>query len=478
MEILHVSAECYPVAKVGGLADVVGALPKYQFQAGHIAKVVMPAYNTRFFHTHEFELVHQGGCWLGHNWYHFNVWREVTNLLGFDLYMIDIPGLLDTERVYGYYNDTERFLAFQVAVLDWLNEWQHQPDVVHVHDHHTGLIPFMMTHAYKYERLRNIATVLTIHNAQYQGQFGWDRLYQLPGFDLWKAGLLGWDGAINPLAAAIKCAWRFTTVSPSYLEELYNGANGLENLLNYERGKAVGILNGIDTVVWDPATDPMLPVNYDKQTFIEGKRDLKQQLCAQFNLNPELPLISFIGRLVGEKGADLLPEIIGRSIYEQKQQVNFLLLGSGDPHVEWSLQQTRIYTEANFNVQFGYDEALSHRIYAGSDFLLMPSRVEPCGLNQMYALRYGTVPIVRSVGGLKDTVTDFGDPNGFGIRFIHAAAWDACLAVGRAVELYEDTAKLHDICETIMQLDHSWDTAAAEYLQLYSSIVYKPAPKN
>jgi starch synthase len=241
--------------------------------------------------------------------------------------------------------------------------------------------------------------------------------------------------------------------------------------MNYERGKAVGILNGIDTKVWDPATDPMLPVNYDEQTFVKAKRDIKQQLCEQFDLNPELPLISFIGRLVGEKGADLLPEIIGRSIYEQKQQLNFLLLGSGDPHVEWSLQQTRIYTEANFNVQFGYDEALSHRIYAGSDFLLMPSRVEPCGLNQMYALRYGTVPIVRSVGGLKDTVTDFGDPKGFGIRFIHAAAWDACLAIGRAVELYSDTAKLHDIRETIMQLDHSWDSAAAEYLQLYSSIV-------
>jgi starch synthase len=387
--------------------------------------------------------------------------------------MIDIPGLLDTEKVYGYYNDTDRFLTFQIAVLDWLNEWQHHPDVVHVHDHHTALIPFMMTHSYKYERLRNIATVLTIHNAQYQGQFGWERLYQLPGFDLWKSGLLGWEGAVNPLAAGIKCAWRFTTVSPSYLEEMYTSAAGLEALMNYERGKAIGILNGIDTHVWDPATDPMLPVHYDEKTFVNAKRDIKQQLCERYNLDPELPLISFIGRLVGEKGADLLPEIIGRSIFEQKQQVNFLLLGSGDPHVEWSLQQTRLLTAENFNVQFGYDEALSHRIYAGSDFLLMPSRVEPCGLNQMYALRYGTVPIVRSVGGLKDTVTDFGDPGGFGIRFIHAAAWDACKAVSRAVELYGDTVALQGIIKTMMQLDHSWDSAAAEYLQLYNTIVVR-----
>ena len=470
MEILHVSAECYPIAKVGGLADVVGSLPKYQTNAGAVAKVVMPAYKTRFFATNDFELVHQGGTWLGHDWYHVNVWKEENNILGFDLYLLDIPGLLDKEGVYGHWNDTERFLAFQVAVLDWLNEWTHHPDVIHCHDHHTGLIPFMVSYAHKYERLRNIATVLTIHNAQYQGQFGWDQLYRLPGFDLWKAGLLGWNGAINPLAAAIKCAWRFTTVSPTYLEELYNNANGLETLLSSERHKGAGILNGIDTDVWDPATDPMLPVNYDELTFIKAKEEIKQQLCEEFDLDPKLPLFSFIGRLVGEKGGDLLPEIIGRSIFEQQQQLNFLVLGSGDPHVEWSLQQTKIYTGRNFNVRFGYNEALAHRIYAGSDFLLMPSRVEPCGLNQMYALRYGTVPIVRSTGGLKDTVTDFGDPGGFGIRFVQPAVWDACSAVGRALVLYNNSSLLQEIREYCMQLDHSWDSAAEEYLKLYKTL--------
>ncbi|GAA3931900.1 glycosyltransferase [Chitinophaga oryziterrae] len=470
MEILHVSAECYPIAKVGGLADVVGALPKYQTQAGCVAKVVMPAYKTRFFATHEFELVHQGGTWLGHDWYHVNVWKEDHNTLGFDLYLLDIPGLLDKEGVYGHWNDTERFLAFQVGVLDWLNEWVHHPDVIHCHDHHTGLIPFMVSYGYKYERLRNIATVLTIHNAQYQGQFGWEQLYRLPGFDLWKAGLLGWEGAINPLAAAVKCAWRFTTVSPSYLEELYTNANGLESLLSSERSKGVGILNGIDTVVWDPATDPMLPVNYNELTFLKAKEEIKQQLCEEFGLDPSLPLISFIGRLVGEKGGDLLPEIIGRSIFEQHKQLNFLVLGSGDSHVEWSLQQTKIYTGKNFNVQFGYNEGLAHRIYAGSDFLLMPSRVEPCGLNQMYALRYGTIPIVRSTGGLKDTVVDFGDPGGFGIRFIQPAAWDACSAIARAMVLYHNNSLFQEIREYCMQLDHSWDSAAEEYLKLYNSL--------
>ncbi len=472
MEVLHVSAECYPVAKVGGLGDVVGALPKYQYEAGVYAKVVMPAYRTKFFNTHEFDIVHQAGMWLGHRWFHFNVWKEKQNTLGFDLYLVDIPGLLDTDGVYGYYNDTERFLAFQIAFLDWVNEWQHRPDVIHCHDHHTGLIPFLLSYGYKYGRLRNIPTVITIHNAQYQGQFGWDQQYLLPHFDSWKSGMLDWGGAINPLAAAIKCAWRVTTVSPSYLEELYGSANGLEWLISHERGKAAGILNGIDTKVWDPATDPMIRTNYDVSTFAAGKQENKQRLCEEFGLNPALPLVSFIGRLVGEKGADLLPEIIGRALYELPGKLNFLVLGSGDPHVEWSLHQTRQYVAEHFNLQIGYNEVLSHRIYAGSDFLLMPSRVEPCGLNQMYALRYGTVPIVRSVGGLKDTVTDIGDENGFGIRFIHAAVWDICRAIGRAVDLYEEQeiVTLPHIRRYAMQLDHSWDSAAQEYQELYKSL--------
>src|SRR5688500_17060270 len=166
MEILHVSAEVYPAAKVGGLGDVAGALPKYQQQAGTIAKMVMPAYSTPFREKHTFDLVHQGGLWVGHEWYHFNVWKESTNALGFDLYQVDIPGLLDTAAVYGYLNDTQRFLGFQIAVLDWLNEWQHQPDVIHCHDHHTGLIPFLVKYGYKYARLQHIATVLTIRSEE------------------------------------------------------------------------------------------------------------------------------------------------------------------------------------------------------------------------------------------------------------------------------------------------------------------------
>lgn len=470
MEVLHISAECYPVAKVGGLGDVVGALPKYQHQMGLISKVVIPCYRTRFLTENSFETVHQGGGWLGQRWFHFNVLKEKTNKLGFDLYLMDIPGLLDRERVYGYGDDTERFTAFQIAVLDWLTEWHHQPDLVHCHDHHSGLVPFMMAHCFKYEALRYIPTVLTIHNAQYQGQFGWDKLHYIPGFDLWRSGMLEWSGAINPLAAGVKSCWRVTAVSPSYLDELSSSAAGLESLFRSERGKSIGILNGIDTRVWDPETDPQIDKNYSARNLTAGKKQNKILLCQTFGLDPEKPLFSFIGRLVGEKGADLLPDIIGRSLYEIKNSASFLVLGSGDPHIEWSLDQMKQRLSGLVNVYTGYHEQLSHQIYAGSDFLMMPSRVEPCGLNQLYALRYGTMPMVRSTGGLKDTVLDFGDEGGFGIRFDYPTVWDVCYSVGRALEIYRDPKKMGMLRRRMMKLDHSWDRAAAEYIAIYQHL--------
>ncbi|RAJ08414.1 starch synthase [Chitinophaga skermanii] len=470
MEILHVSAECYPAAKVGGLADVVGALPKYQVHEGAISKVVIPAYRTKFFHEQHFEIVHQGGVWIGRDWYHFNVLKEEKNILGFDLYLIDIPGLLDQPNVYGYDNDVERFLGFQIAVLDWLNEWKHLPSIVHCHDHHTGLIPFLMQYGYKYSHLKQVPTILTIHNAQYQGQFGWDRVYLLPSFDLWKAGLLDWGGAINPLACAIKCAWRVNTVSPGYMRELLESANGLEGLLRMEQSKCSGILNGIDAEVWDPATDPYLPAHYEAAAFEEGKYANKVAICESYHLDPSLPLFVFIGRLVKDKGADVLPEIIYRASQDHPGAANFLVLGSGDSEITYHLSQLQHSVANNYRFYQGYNEALSHQLYAAADFLLMPSRVEPCGLNQMYALRYGTIPMVRRTGGLQDTVVDFGDEGGFGIRFEHASAWDVGYAIRRALVLYQDQHQINQLRSRVMQIDHSWNTAAHHYINLYTSL--------
>jgi starch synthase len=466
MEIIHLSAECYPVAKVGGLGDVVGALPKYQNKLGHFAKVVMPAYNTKFMQENEFEVVFDSWGKIGLQNFPVRIFREKTNKLGFDLYLVHLAGLMDRDQVYGYPDDTERFIAFQIAVLDWISQWEHRPDIIHCHDHHTGLIPFMLANCVVYKKLNHIPTVLTIHNAQYQGQFGWDKLHYLPAFDLWKSGLLEWRKDINPLAAAIKCAWRVTTVSPSYLDELSYQANGLESLLAAERWKCAGILNGIDTEVWDPENDPMLEKNYAVRTVDNGKKANKEALCAVFNLDPAKPLFTFIGRLVGEKGADLLPDIFHNSLAHSHGNINILVLGSGDKQVENRLNELRHWFTGNYNTYIGYNEKLSHQIYAGADFLLMPSRVEPCGLNQMYALRYGTIPIVRRIGGLKDTVMDIGD-GGFGICHDQTSIWDVGHAIGRAYDLYQNKKQVKEIRKYMMQLDHSWDRAAQQYIDLY-----------
>ena len=471
MEIIHVTAECYPVAKAGGLGDVAGALPKYQTDLGHTAKVVMPMYRTKFLYNNDWELVHEGGQKLGNHWFHYSVIKEKTNKLGFDLYLVDINGLLDREKIYGYDDDTERFVSFQIAVCDWLSKWTHKPDIIHCHDYHTGLIPFMVKYCYEFMSLATVPTVFTIHNAEYQGWMGWDKLHYLPPYDSWKSGMLEWNNTINPLAAAIKSAWKVTTVSPSYLDELKYSANGLEALFEYEKGKSVGIINGIDTDVWNPQIDNYIFRNYNEHEVREGKKKNKRELAAQFNLDPDKPLIVFIGRLVGEKAADLLPDSIRNSIYQHRGSANFLVLGSGEPEVEWKLDSMKSQFNGYFNTYIGYNEGLSHQMYAGADFLLMPSRVEPCGLNQLYALRYGTVPMVRSTGGLKDTVKDFGDWQGYGIRFNRASVDDITYSVGRAVDLYYNKPDLYNWMRShMMQLNHSWDASAREYIELYESL--------
>ena len=272
MEIVHVSAECYPYAKVGGLADVVGTLPKYQQQLGHIAKVIVPMHRTKFLYENEWTVEHKGGFMMGNTHFDYTIIKESTNKLNFDLYCVDIYGLLDRENVYSYDDDTERFTAFQIAVVDWIANWEHRPDTVHVHDHHTALIPFMMRYCYAYRHLSSVPTVLTIHNGQYQGWMSWDKSYYLPAWDTWQWGLLDWSNMINPLASGVKCADRVTTVSPSYMEELTQNANGLEQLFVMEKVKCTGILNGIDTVVWNPETDTYILDNFSLKDEEAGKQ--------------------------------------------------------------------------------------------------------------------------------------------------------------------------------------------------------------
>lgn len=467
MKIVHISAECYPVAKVGGLADVVGALPKYQNDAGFTSEVIMPFYDNKFTKEANFSVVFTSKLKLGKQEYSYQIKTLNDNSIGFKLFLVDVPELLFTDFVYSF-DDTERFLAFQIAALNWMLTWDEKPTIVHCHDHHTGLIPFMMTQCNVYLALKNIPTVLTIHNAQYQGWFSHEKVGLIPKFNFSNVGLLDWDGSINPLASAIKCAWKVTTVSPSYMEELKKAANGLETLLSHESTKCTGILNGIDWEVWNPETDAYLVENYNINTLESGREINKKWLCSHYNLDFEKPLFAFIGRLVGEKGADLFPETFEKAL--QKGRISIFLLGSGNEVVESKLNELKKDYVGSYNAFVGYDEKLAHIVYAGADFILMPSRVEPCGLNQMYALRYGSIPIVRSIGGLKDTVVDISEKGGFGICHKEVTVSEITEAIDRGEKLFENQEKHHKIRKKIMGINHSWDASALVYINLYKSL--------
>ena len=469
MNILHVSAECYPLAKVGGLADVVGALPKYQKKESSRVSVCLPCYDTPAIRGYNKEKVFEGSVSLGMLEVHFEV-VTLPEFTDFDVFLIAISGMFDREGIYAYSDDVERFTAFQISVITWLLNYRHKPDIIHCHDHHTGLIPFMITRSSAFKTLAGIPTILTIHNAQYQGNFGYDKLHYIPDFDPADTGLLDWSGQINPLAAGIKCAWKVTTVSPSYMEELTHAANGLEGLLRHEKDKTQGILNGIDTDVWNPATDDMLESNYSLRNLKKGKQENKKYLCEEFGLDADLPLFIFIGRLVYEKGADLLPDIVSETLKNFKASVNLLILGSGNEEVASRLEALMSSFPGYYHTYVGYNERLSRIMYAGADFLLMPSRVEPCGLNQMYALRYGTVPIVRRTGGLRDTIIDVGDPGGFGICHDQASVEDVCYSIARGVTLYNHKKWFEELRRRIMKINHSWEQTARHYQDLYNSL--------
>jgi len=474
MKIIHLSAECYPAAKVGGLADVVGALPKYQMKAGLDILVMMPKYDLPWFESVKFVKVYSNEFWNPEEQVQFEIYKCQDQTIGFPLYVIDIPGKFDRKGVYsdehGFFeDDPARWLSFQRAALIWIFDQEKLPDFIHLHDHHVGFIPFILQYAYGYQAKHEIKTIFTIHNERYHGAFGWDKQYLLPHFDNWKSGLLDWDHHIDPLAAAVKCSDAVSTVSPSYMEELKTDSNGLEWLFQTEGDKCVGILNGIDIEVWNPSTDPRIEYHLKKSP-TEFKKKNKAALCKMFSIDPQKPLISFIGRMVHEKGADLLAHAIHQFVKENTQ-LNFVVLGTGDPEISKHYEYLAQKAPEHCGIKISYDETLAHRIYAGSDFIIMPSRVEPCGLNQMYAMRYGAVPIVNDIGGLRDSVIEYHQKNGTGIKMdtlsieVIKEIFEEALAVFNNISLYKQTVT------NCMNADFSWEASAQNYQKLYESII-------
>jgi starch synthase len=486
IQVLHISAECYPAAKTGGLGDVVGSLPKYMSQAGVLSAAVIPKYSLKWIQGREWVTVYRGAIRSDWRTIHFTVQQERSNALGFPFFVVDIPGLYDRPGIYNdpggwaYGDEIERYLVFQQAVLQWVISFpeQERPRVLHCHDHHTGLIPFMAKYSPDFRPLAETPTVFTIHNGQYQGAFSWKNHNLLPYYDAWARSYLGWNGAINPMAAAIKCAWAVTTVSESYLFELHESSLGLEPLFRLEWHKQWGIINGIDSQVWDPTTDAALQFRLENNDIQAFKQKNKRVLCEWFGLPEHLPLISFIGRMVGEKGSDLLPDAY-RNYIHAGGSASFLVLGTGETWTQNEFRSMSHQYPGRVNAVIDYNESLAHQIYAGSDFLIMPSRVEPCGLNQFYAMRYGTIPIVRSIGGLKDTVPDIAEPDGTGrgIRFDRATLSDIGHAIHRAASMWHNEPGIVALLrQRIMAVDSSWENTVGRYFSVYQRIGSRVEP--
>lgn len=474
-KVLHISTECYPAAKAGGMGDVVGALPIYLPKQGLDASVIIPKYKNSWFQQNSFDIIHTNVLKLGGNYIKYTIEKLNNDVVDFPFFCVNIPGLFDRKDIYlgkdghGYADEVERNISFQIAILDWLETRDYIFNAFHCHDHMTGLIPFMLKACPKYKSIGETPTLFTIHNGQYRGILDWSAAQLLPDYNVGFNGLLDWDSNINCLAAAIKCSWQVNTVSPAYMLELMDDFDTLTPLLQSEKGKCSGVLNGIDNELWHPAQDSYLDLPLKNGNWKKFKSSNKTNLLKQNNLKSRRPLFGFIGRLAYQKGADIITESISNCL-EKKMVFSTIILGSGNKMIEKSLLELAKKYPRDISVTIAYDEKLAHSIYAGCDFLLMPSRFEPCGLNQMYAMRYGTLPVVTHVGGLKDTVVDIdNDGNGIVVKATNADSFVE--AIDRSISLYTDKKALVKHTTAVQNQDWSWNQSAKRYAELYNQLI-------
>ena len=485
MTVLHVSAEVSPLAKVGGLADVVGALPASLAALGVQSATLMPLYGGPDGPVAQkagaLEAVASGS--VGYDWRdHAYTLFRAKERTGADLFLLHQPEMFGRGGVYHdegntpFWHADDRFPVFQLCVLDWLTRTPAaRPDVLHLHDHHTGLIPALIAHEPRFRALRGTPTVFTIHSADHQGWAPWHVWEKTGDAVPDPASFRQWD-TLNAIRAALRFADRVTTVSPTYARELQESdemAHGLAGAFREVAHKFSGIVNGVDAGEWDPATDRHLPATFSADD-LAGKEETEAHVSEALGLDSDGPLITFVGRLTREKGADLLPGVVGRLIRET--DARFALLGSGSPEHEDALRHLAARAEAEgrggrLSVTLAFDNALAHRLYGAGDFFLMPSRSEPCGLGQLYAMAYGTPPIVHAVGGLRDTVIPWDGREGTGFTFDAFSEDAATDAVRRAISVWEDEGAYARLQQNAMRADHSWAASARNYVDLYREVV-------
>jgi starch synthase len=471
MRVLYAAAEVAPLMKTGGLADVAGALPAALRADGHDVRVVMPRF--RALRERGVPVVGPIAATFlpaGERVEELRVWRLAESAT--PTYLLDIPAAFERPAIYGDPDDDRRFILFARGVLALMQHLREvdawQPDVVHGNDWHAALVSNYIKTTYAHT-FGHVATVFTIHNLAYQGQFSAATM-ALAGLS--DAGLIengmggGLAGSFNFMARGIAYSDFVNTVSPTYAEEIMTGEYGerLDGLLRERRDRVVGILNGIDSATFDPATDPHLAAPYDADD-PSGKAQCKAMLQRTLGL-PEVarrPLLGIVSRLAEQKGLDLLDRVVPWLVRETDAQL--VVLGSGDKQLQDAFLHHAAMHPDRVAVRIGFDAVLAQQVYAGSDAFLMPSRFEPCGLGQMIALRYGSVPIVRATGGLNDTVHEGWEGNGF--RFHPYEATSFSDAIGRALVTYRDQASWATLRARGMREDNSWVHAAKQYADVY-----------
>jgi starch synthase len=470
LRILITSAEVSPFAKAGGVADVTAALAKELRRQGHDVRLVMPRYRGVSPEAHQ--LLPAATALrvpLGDHTVECSI---LEGRLGeVPIYFVDCPGLYDRDGIYGFADDDARFIYLSRASIEMLRPLGFVPDVVHVHDWNTALIPNLLDRLYAADpELSGIATALTLHNLAFQGSFGPAtlRLAELEGWGLIRVGIPHLDDVVNFMGRGIHFADVVNTVSERYALEIQTPelGEGLDELLRANAHKLYGIVNGIDTELFDPATDPMLPHRYSAAD--PGPKALdRAALRAELGLSASrAPVIAFISRFYEQKGLELITQALPALT---RTDVQMAVLGAGDRRYEDLFRHVAAQQAGRFAAYFGFDPGLAQRLYAGADMLLMPSRFEPCGLAQLIALRYGTIPIVRETGGLADTIRDF-DPTtdtGFGFVFEPYDAWHLYGAVVRAVETFKHRPIWAQLVRRAMEQDVSWSSSARQYVGLY-----------
>lgn len=473
MKVLFAAAEASPFIKVGGLGDVMGGLPKELVRKGVDARVIIPLYSAIKQEMRN-QIKYVTNCCVNNSWRSSYCGIFTAEYEGITYYFIDNEQYFKRDTVYGSYDDGEIFAFFSRAVLEVLPVIDFFPDIINANDWHTAMVPVYLNAFYRgRDEYRNIKTVLSIHNIEFQGKYDPYILGGLFGLDVSMKSLMMYDGDVNVLKGGIESADIVSTVSRNYANEILYPEHsfGLHNILNPRRSKIRGIINGIDTSVFDPQTDKNIKTNYSLSTLrnkVHNKTALQKSMA--LDTNADVPVIGMVTRLTKQKGFDLFYDVVNQ-ISDLPMQL--VVLGTGAEEYENLMRGWEHSRHDKVRGIIKFSSEIASQIYAGADMFLMPSKSEPCGLSQMIAMRYGTIPIVHTVGGLVDTVQPYNPSTkeGTGITFQSYNSYDMLDAIKRAIDLYYDKPNWRQVRKNAMSRDFSWNYPADEYIAMYNELV-------